>query len=150
MINQLLEAVWICPPIGTHPAWVDQTTATIATVLVRLTLAQSPMVQVAPCEVEIPGAYPALGIKLQEVSEATEMPAGWPEDWKASTQIDEIQKYLPATISEVRVWDALGEGPDSAVQLVLATGLTLTVRHQYPPMTLGVDLGARSRTPDTA
>ena len=143
MINQLLEAVWICPPRKTHPAWVDQTTAAIATDLVRLTIAESPTVQVSPCEVSIPGAYPALGIKLQEVSSSTRMPAGWPENWRASEQIDAVRKYLPAVIAEVRVWDALGEGPDSAIQLVFVTGLALTVRHQYPPMTLGVDISRR-------
>lgn len=108
------------------------------------------MVQVSPCETPMPGAYPALGIKLEEGSESTTMPVGWPENWTASEQLDEIQKCLPAAITDVRVWDSLGEGPDSAVQLVLATGLTLTIRHQYPPMTLGVDISHRAQPSDAA
>ena len=53
--------------VGTHPAWVDSSTPQIATYAANLELAgEARCVQVCPCEVEMPGKYPALGIELRD------------------------------------------------------------------------------------
>lgn len=140
MVGQTLEALWMSPPGEAHPAWEDGTTATISTGLVKFALVGGSSVQVLPCEIPIPGAYPALGIEFHEALHAHDVPPTWPEGLRALEQLDEVQRHLPGTIAHVRVWDALGEGPESAIQLILGTGVALTVRHTYPPMTLGLDI----------
>lgn len=140
IVGQTLEALWMSPPREAHPAWVDATTAAISTDLVTFALVGGSSVQVLPCEVSIPGAYPALGIEFHELLHPQDVPPTWPEGWRALEQLDEIQRHLPSTIAQVRVWDALGEGPESAIQLILGAGVALTVRHTYPPMTLGLDI----------
>ena len=140
LVGQTLEALWMSPPREAHPAWVDGTTAAISTDLVNFSLVGGSSVQVLPCEVPIAGAYPALGIEFHESLHAQDVPPTSPEGWPALEQLDEVKRHLPGTIAQVRVWDALGEGPESAIQLILGTGLALTVRHTYPPMTLGLDI----------
>jgi hypothetical protein len=131
--------------VGTHPAWVDNSTPQIATYAANLELAgDTCCVQVCPCEVEIPGEYPALGIELRN----------WPglpgiQRWNggeyAVATPDELQQLLPAEIEEVRLWDSMGDGTVSALDLVLSTGATLTLRHVFPPMMLGLDVHAGRR-----
>jgi hypothetical protein len=126
--------------VETHPAWVDDSSPQIATYAATLELAGSGCVQVHPCEVPIPNAYPALGIELRE----------WPgsagiQRWEngeeyAVTTPEEVQQLLPATIENVRPWDSMGEGPISALDIILSTGPKLTLRHVFPPMMLGLDI----------
>ncbi len=91
-------------------------------------------VQVQPCEVPEEGRYPSLGIEVCQSDSAS-----------ASPELAEAQPFLPARITDVRLWDSLGEGPVSAVDLVLDGGVTLTIRHVYPPMTLGIDIWPEGR-----
>lgn len=134
---------------GTHPAWVDCSTPQIATYAANLELAESVSVQVRPCEVPIPNQhqYPALGIEMIDWSE----PPGiqrWPgaPEFAVSTPA-EVAPFLPATISDIRLWDSMGEGPVSALDLLLSTGPTLTLRHVFPPMMLGLDIHPEGRAP---
>jgi hypothetical protein len=136
MVGRTLDAVWMSPRVQVHPAWVDETTAAICTQVVSFSFSAARSVQVVPCEVPIPNAYPALGIDVQELPPSPVVP----EVLQTLERLDEIQECLPARVAEVRVWDALGEGPDSAIDVVLETGVTLIVRHMYPPMSLGVDV----------
>ncbi|GAA6141870.1 hypothetical protein NBRC116584_16880 [Hydrogenophaga sp. 5NK40-0174] len=126
--------------VGTHPAWVDSSTPQIATYAANLEFPEEVgCVQVCPCEVAIPGRYPALGIELRSWPE----PPGiqrWDGGEYGVTTPEELQQYLPATVQDVRPWDSMGEGPVSALDLVLSTGATLTLRHVFPPMMLGVDV----------
>ena len=131
--------------VETHPAWVDSSTPQIATYAANLELAgETRCVQVRPCEVEIPGKYPALGIELREWLEDPEVHRWNGGEYSVVTP-EELQHLLPATIKDVRLWDSIGEGPVSALDLVLSSGATLTLRHVFPPMMLGVDvhLGGR-------
>jgi hypothetical protein len=136
MVGRILDAVWMSPRVQVHPAWVDETTAAICTHVVSFSFSGASSVQVVPCEVPIHNAYPALGIDVQELPP----PSVVPEGLQALERLDEIQDCLPASVAGVRVWDALGEGPDSAIEVALETGVTLIVRHMYPPMSLGVDV----------
>jgi hypothetical protein len=136
MVGRILDAVWMSPRVQVHPAWVDETTAAICTHVVSFSFSGTPSVQVVPCEVPIHNAYPALGIAVQE----SPSPSGLLEGLQALEQLPEVQECLPAKVAGVRVWDALGEGPASAIQVALESGVTLIVRHMYPPMSLGVDV----------
>lgn len=126
--------------VGTHPAWVDSSTPQIATYAANLELAgETHCVQVRPCEVSIPSEYPALGIELCDWPEPPGIQSWDGREYAVATP-KEIQQLLPATIQDVRLWDSIGEGPVSALDLVLSTGATLTLRHVFPPMMLGVDV----------
>lgn len=126
--------------VGTHPAWVDSSTPQIATYAANLELAgETRCVQVRPCEVPIPDKYPALGIELLDWPELPGIQRWEGEEYPVATP-EELQQLLPATIQDVRPWDSMGEGPVSALDLVLSTGATLTLRHVFPPMMLGVDV----------
>jgi hypothetical protein len=132
---------------GTHPAWVDSSTPQIATYAANLELAESVSVQVRPCEVSIPNQYPALGIEMIDWSESPGIQR-WPgaPEFAVSTPA-EVAPFLPATISDIRLWDSMGEGPVSALDLLLSTGPTLTLRHVFPPMMLGLDIHPEGRAP---
>ena len=129
--------------VGTHPAWVDASAPAISTYAANLELAEpARCMQVRPCEVPIPDKYPALGIEL----------CCWPgepgvqrwndEEWAVFAP-EQLAQLLPAEIEDVRLWDSMGEGVISALDLVLSTGATLTLRHVFPPMMLGVDVHAK-------
>lgn len=136
MVGRILDAVWISSRVQVHPAWVDEITAAICTHVVSFCFSGGRSIQVVPCEVPKHNAYPALGINVQELPP----PSVAAEVSQTLELLDEIQECLPARVAGVRVWDVLGEGPDSAIEVVLETGVTLVVRHMYPPMSLGVDV----------
>ena len=126
--------------VGTHSAWVDNATPQIATYAANLELeGDGRCVQVRPCEVSLPGKYPALGIELRDWPESPGIQR-WDGGEFAVPTPEALQQLLPATIQDVRLWDSMGEGPVSAVDLVLSSGATLTLRHVFPPMMLGVDV----------
>lgn len=130
--------------VGTHPAWVDASTPQIATYAANLELADSYCVQVRPCEVSIPNQYPALGIEMLDWLDSPEIQRGVDGHAFDVTTPEEVKPLLPAIISAVRAWDSMGEGPISAVDLTLSTGVTLTLRHVFPPMMLGLDIHTRA------
>jgi hypothetical protein len=117
-----------------HSAWVDARTPKLAGAYADLTLATGLTVQVQPCEVPIVGQYPALGIALSDSAGASSV-----------ASLAEAAPFLPAQIADIRLWDSLGEGPVSAVDLVLLSGVTFPLRHIYPPITLGVDIWPEGR-----
>lgn len=126
--------------VGTHPAWADHTSPQIATYAANLELSENgPCVQVLPCEVPIPNAYPALGIELCDWPESPGVQR-WNEEEYAVETPKELAHFLPADIETIRLWDSMGEGVTSALDLVLSTGATITLRHVFPPMMLGVDV----------
>ena len=132
---------------GTHPAWVDGRTPQIATYAANLELAESMSMQVRPCEVPIPNKYPALGIEMIDWTEPPGVQC-WPGAPEFAVFIPaEVAPFLPATISGIRLWDSMGEGPVSALDLLLSTSPTLTLRHVFPPMMLGLDIHPEGRAP---
>jgi hypothetical protein len=133
---------------GTHAAWVDNSTPQIATYAANLELVDSISVQVRPCEVPIPNQYPALGIEMIDWAEPPRIQR-WPggPEFSVSTPSD-VVPFLPAIISDVHLWDSMGEGSVSAIDLVLSTGPTLTLRHVFPPMMLGLDVHPEGRAHD--
>jgi hypothetical protein len=119
---------------------MDETTPDIHTLFVNLACARTQVISVMPCEVEDPGHYPALGIELREVADPPNQ-GQWYEGTPTPAEVlVELAPHLPAVIAEARLWDALGEGPDSALDIVLDNGVKLTVRHIMPPMILGVEV----------
>ena len=141
LVGRELKAVWITAR-EVHPAWRDSTTPALASGFANLDLADMQTVKVQPCEVEhIPGKYPSLGIKLLSVSEPP-MVHRWPDGGEVTADAcPDTEQFLPSRVASVRVWDALGEGPDSAITLTLENGRSIIIRHIYPPMTLGIEFG---------
>jgi hypothetical protein len=139
LVGRELLAVWLYPA-QVHEAWVDASSPSIATYFVNLEFAGAPVAQVSPCELQVPEHYPSLGIELREWSDSPDIQRG-PEGTEFPVmRLSEVAAFLPGSIVDVRLRDSLGEGPVSAVDLVLSTGATLTIRYIYPPMMLGVDV----------
>jgi hypothetical protein len=144
LVGRELISVRLCRT-EIHKAWIDARSPSIATYYVNLELASSPSAQVQPCEVQVPNSYPSLGIELREWSDSPAIQRAPDGAEFAVERLAEATRFLPAFLTDVRLWDSLGEGPVSAVDLVLSTGLTLTVRHVYPPMMLGIDVFPEGR-----
>jgi hypothetical protein len=137
LIGRELKAVWIAP-YEVHPAWREQTTPALASGFANLDLAEMQTVKVQPCEVEQDqGKYPSLGIELQIVSDPP-MIHRWSEGGEVGASRCG-ESFLPSRVAAVRIWDALGEGPNSALALTLENGRMVVIRHIYPPMTLGIE-----------
>src|SRR5512139_1106803 len=123
LLGRRLLSVWLYPT-QVHEAWADASSPSIATYFVNLELADSPVAQVLPCEVQVPDHYPSLGIELREWRDSPEIQRG-PDGTEFSvSRLPEVAPFLPASITELRLWDSLGEGPVSAVDLILSTGPT--------------------------
>lgn len=137
LLGRRLLSVWLYPT-QVHEAWADANSPSVATYFVNLELADSPVAQVLPCEVQVPDQYPSLGIELREWRDSPEIQRGPDGAEFSAGRFPEVAPFLPASITELRLWDSLGEGPVSAVDLILSTGPTLTIRHIYPPMMLGI------------
>ncbi|WP_147455704.1 hypothetical protein [Acidovorax sp. 100] len=143
LVGLRLDAVWLSRT-QPHPAWVDASTPEIQGLFVNLVCAEKQVIHVVACEVEDPGKYPALGLEIHEVGDPADR-GRWYEDTLVRAEIlAELAPYLPATIAQVRLWDALGEGPDSALCIFLDNGVTLTVRNILPPMIVGVEISETS------
>jgi hypothetical protein len=126
---------------------VDGNTPLIATYAANLELSNSVSVQVRPCEVSIPNQYPALGIEMIDWARPPGIQC-WLDGPEFAVAIPaEVEPFLPATISDIRLWDSMGEGPVSALDILLSTGPTLTLRHVFPPMMLGLDIHPEGRAP---
>lgn len=125
--------------VGTHPAWVDNSTPQIATYAVTLELGGDVCVQVRPCEVAVQDKYPALAIELHDWSGPVNVQRWARGEYEVRTP-EEIKALLPTEIRDVRLWDSMGDGVVSALDLLLSNGVTFTLRHVFPPMMLGVDV----------
>lgn len=111
-----------------HPAWQDDTNEGFLICYdFNLVFDDQSIFLVQPCEVEIMGRYPGLGLSLKEI-EAADLP-----------EIFEVS-YLPMRVEEVVQTDYLGEGAKNQVELVLVNGSKIIIRHVFPPMTMGIKL----------
>jgi hypothetical protein len=143
LVDRTLRGVWL-HATQVHDAWKDATSPAVATYYVNLEFADSTAAQIAPREVEVVGRYPSLGIELRQWSHSCQVqrsPDG--KEFPVSLYAD-VVGFLPALITGVVLRDSLGEGPASAVDLELNSGLTLTIRHIYPPMMLGIETRRRT------
>lgn len=139
LLGRTLDAVWVLrTPV--HPAWVDATTPEICSGFVNLAISDSSAVQVLPCEVDVPDQYPSLGIELLDIDYPPNFQRWESGDVSNAECLVEMSSFLPAKIIRIRAWDSMGEGAISAVDLVLSTGVTMTIRHIFPPMTVGIDV----------
>lgn len=141
LVGRKLNAVWFSHPrVQPHPAWTTPDAPDIQVIFVNLAFADRQVVHIVANEVEDEGRYPALGIEVVEVT-GTPNRGHWYEGTEVQAEIfAELASYLPAEIKHARLWDSLGEGPDSALDLILMNGIMLRVRHILPPMILGVEL----------
>ena len=139
LVGRELKAVWVAP-LEVHPAWRDSSTPALASGFANLDLAEMQTVTVQPCEVEyVQNKYPSLGIELLSVDRSPTVHYWSSGGGVKAALCPEIQQFLPSYVVSTSMWDSLGEGPTSAIRLVLLNGRTLVLRHIYPPMTLGIE-----------
>ena len=82
---------------------------------------------VQPCEVEISGCYPSLGLALEKIETAS-----LSEPFNVSD--------LPMRVKEVIQTDYLGEDAINQYVLLVENGNKIIIRHVFPPMTMGIRL----------
>jgi hypothetical protein len=141
LVSHQLESVWLSHPrVVPQSVWIDTKTPALQSCFVNLLITGLPVIHIVPTEVEIPGKHPALGVIVEE-QQALPSEGYWYEGTQlGAIAAPEIAPYLPSAIVEAKIWDALGEGPDSALTLILANGVNLSIRHIYPPMLLGIEI----------
>lgn len=136
LVGHVIDEIWTGRREQVSTAWGEGNTAAIHTSIVVISRVGLSNIEVFPCEVPVDNLHPALGITLQESTPRTSVA----ENFCTLERLDEIQEHLPAQITEVLVWDALGEGPDSAIRISLHTGVDLVIRHVMPPLSLGLHI----------
>lgn len=111
-----------------HPAWQDDTNEGFLICYdLNLEFEDKTVLSVQPCEVEISGRYPSLGLVLEDVEAAS-----FPERFEVSC--------LPMRVEKVIQTDYLGEDANNQFDLVLEDGSKIVIRHVFPPMTMGIKL----------
>lgn len=141
IIGRQLRTVWTAPH-KPQPAWAAPDTPEIQVYFVDLEFADDFVIHIVADEVEVPGCYPSLGIQVRKVLDPSEKGRWYEGTALRATYLEQLVPFLPAEVVETRLWDSMGEGPDSAFDLVLSNGTVLRVRHIFPPMILGVEIFA--------
>jgi len=109
-----------------HPAWQDDTNEGFLICYdVNLVFDDQSIFLVQPCEIEIKGRYPGLGLSLKEI-EAVNLPSLF----KISC--------LPMRVEEMLQTDCLGEDVINQYIVALENGSKIVIRHVFPPMTIGI------------
>ena len=137
LIGKTLEHVWLFPTGPVHPAWVDAFTLPINTLKAFLEFSDGELARLAPCEVNLPGRYPAMALAI-EVCTPAAMQLTYPGGQVAiAVVLEEAADVLPASITSVEASDPLGE--DTTTQYAISgSGWRIIFRHTFPPMTLGI------------
>jgi hypothetical protein len=115
-----------------HSAWRDDTNEGFLICYdLNLVFEDDVIYSVRPCEVEIDGRYPSLGLALEQKT-----------DFTVSIPFD--ISSLPMNVCETIQSDYLGEDVVNQYVFVLESGNKIMVRHVYPPMTLGIKVEAKN------
>ncbi len=111
-----------------HPAWKDKTNDEfLICFAVELVFDDEPTLTILPCEVEISGRYPGLGLEVSE---------GKIQEHSFPYETDDLH----SKILNIRQADYLGEGVENQMEFTFENGNVLVIRHVFPPMTLGIKI----------
>ena len=110
------------------PAWQDETNeGFLICYEIELVFSNEQTYLVEPCEVSLPERYPSLGLSLKEINK---------------THLSEsiIIDGLPMVVSKIKQNDYMLEDVINEYILILSDKTKMTIRHVYPPMTMGIKL----------
>ena len=148
LLGKTVRSIWIFRSDGVHPAWVGELTLPIVGFDAFLEFADGDLVQISPCEVDLgPDRYPGLGLALQPCTiEALHFisPGGHAVE---AVPLAEAASFLPFSIAGIEESDPLGEDTVSQYSLATGNGWQVTLRHMFPPMTLGMHVEIMGGTP---
>ena len=109
-----------------HKDWQDDTNeGFLLCYKIKLIFDDQTNYVIKPCEVNIEGSYPSLGLNLE--SEVT-------EGLMSTINIKNLPQRIKHTIQD----DYLGEDVINQYILVLDSGNKIIIRHVFPPMTMGI------------
>lgn len=109
-----------------HPAWKDDTNKDFLICYeLFLSFQGNSFFIVKPCEVNLPERYPSLGLSITE-SEPTKM----------ESTLSGLN--LPSKVVHIEQTDFLGEDVINQYKLTLQNNQSITIRHVFPPMSMGV------------
>jgi len=109
-----------------HSAWQDDTNeGYLIWYEINLVFDDNTIYSIRPCEVEIDGRYPGLGLTLEKIDEAT------------LTGAFDISS-LPMKVERIDQSDFLGEDTINQYVLVFTNDSKVIIRHVFPPMTMGI------------
>jgi hypothetical protein len=109
-----------------HPAWVDESNeGFLICYEIQLVFDDGTIYLIRPCEKNLEGRYPALGLCVEQVD---------------STTLDNVFSVAerPVIVTEVLSTDHLGEEVINQWLFILENNMHLIIRHVYPPMSLGI------------
>ena len=113
-----------------HSAWKDDTNeGFLICYSIELVFDDQSTFTIQPCEVELPGRFPALGLKVSEGK------------FQEQSFLLEMEG-LPSKILEIKQDDYLGEGVENQTKFTLKNDKKVVIRHVFPPMTLGIKIEA--------
>lgn len=111
-----------------HPAWKDDTNVGFLICYeLLLTFHDNTFFTIKPCEVDMPGRYPSLGLSIAE-SKSINM----------VSVLDELN--LPSKVIHIEQADFLGEDVINQYQLTLQNNQSIIIRHVFPPMSMGIKI----------
>jgi hypothetical protein len=132
LVGKALKAIHLTPFRLAHAALLERPNATTA-LAVCLELSTGELVQISPCEVELPGdQYPAMGLECVK---------GLPDTTKncegESETLETGLFCLPQPITRVDASDPIGEGTPTQFVFSIGQSSSLSVLH-VTPMVLAV------------
>jgi hypothetical protein len=109
-----------------HPAWVDESNeGFLICYEAQLVFDDGTIYVIRPCEENLEGRYPALGLSLEQGDSIT---------------LENVFPVAesPVIVTEVLSTDHLGEEVINQWLFRLENNMHLIIRHVYPPMSLGI------------
>ena len=138
LVGRTLESVMIYPMGEVHAAWVDEDTLPINTWCVFLFFAGSETIQIEACEIKIPDQYPALGLSINEFTNASTTCKGMSGKSIEAVSVKESEAILPGMVTKVTESDPLGEDVTTQYTLEIDESSEIWIRHTMPPMMIGL------------
>lgn len=111
-----------------HAAWRDDTNEDFLICHeINLIFDDQSIFAIKPCEVEVSGRYPSLGLSVNRIDSTN------------------LQKHfevhdLPMKVKEVVQTDYLGEDTSNQLEIVFENDSKVIIRQVFPPMTMGIRL----------
>ena len=151
LLKKSVRAIWLFRSEGVHPAWVDELTLPIVGFDAFLELADGDLIKISPCEMDLgPDRYPGLGLILEPCTTKElqfTSPGGHTTE---AVPLAEAASFLPFFIVGIEESDPLGEDTVSQISLETSNGWLVTLRHIFPPMTLGMHVEGTGGTPNNS
>lgn len=138
LVGKTVRAIHTYAQTPVHPAWANEQTTPVAVARAFVEVGDGALVEVSPCEVDVPSGYPILGLSVTLSAPSALTYDVYGSTYRASP-LSYVSEMLPFSVDRVDVADPLGEGAISEIRLSSQNGV-IFFRHIMPPMTLGIEV----------